>query len=50
MVQIDGSNTTIVYRLLDIDPEEVKIGMKVKILWEDQTKGDPSDIKGFVKM
>ena len=50
MVQIDGSNTSIVYRLLDLEPGEVKIGMKVKIEWAIKTKGDPSDIKGFVKV
>ena len=50
MVQIDGSRTAIVNRLLDLAPEELKIGMKVKVKWEDKTKGDPSDIKGFVKL
>ena len=50
MIQIDGSNTGIVYRLLDLEPEEVKIGMKLKIEWEEKPKGDPSDIKGFVKV
>jgi len=50
MVQIDGSNTAIVYRLLDIEPKEVKIGMKVKVEWEEKAKGDPSDIKGFVRV
>jgi len=50
MVQIDGSNTSIVYRLMNLEPSEVKIGMKVKIEWAEKTKGDPSDIKGFVKM
>ena len=50
MVQIDGSNTSIIYRLLNVDPSEVKTGMKVKIEWAEKTKGDPSDIKGFVTM
>lgn len=50
MIQIDGSNTGIVYRLLNITPKEVKIGMKVKTVWEEKTKGDPSDIKGFTKL
>lgn len=49
MVQIDGSDTTIIYKLLDIEPEEIKTGMKVKIEWNSKTKGDPSDIKGFMK-
>jgi uncharacterized OB-fold protein len=50
MVQIDGSDTSIVYRLLNLEPSEVKIGMKVRIEWVEKTKGDPSDIKGFVKV
>jgi len=50
MVQIEGSNTSIIYRLLNLEPSEVEIGMKVKIEWAEKTKGNPSDIKGFVKM
>lgn len=49
MINIDGSNTGIVYRVLDMAPEDVRIGMKVKIKWEEIPKGGPSDIKGFVK-
>lgn len=49
MVKIDGSNTGIVYKLLNMEPGEVKTGMKVKIEWAEKTKGAPSDIKGFVK-
>ncbi|MFW9897927.1 MAG: Zn-ribbon domain-containing OB-fold protein [Candidatus Thorarchaeota archaeon] len=49
MVKIDGSNTGIVYKLLNMEPGEVKTGMKVKIEWAEKTKGIPSDIKGFVK-
>ena len=50
MVQIDGSNTAIIYRLLDLKPEEVKTEMKLRIQWEEKPKGDPSDIKGFMKL
>ncbi len=50
MVQIDGSDTAIVYRLLNIDIENVKIGMKLKIEWEEKPKGNPADIKGFVQV
>lgn len=49
MIQIDGSDTAIVYKLLDIEPADIKIGMKVKVEWNKKLKGDPSDIKGFVK-
>lgn len=50
LVQIDGSDTAIAYRLLKIEPEEIKIGMKLKIEWEEKTKGNPADIKGFMKI
>ncbi|MFX1276930.1 MAG: Zn-ribbon domain-containing OB-fold protein [Promethearchaeota archaeon] len=50
MVNIDGSNTGMVYKILDMGPGEVKTGMKVKIEWAEKTKGEPSDIKGFVKL
>ena len=50
MIQIDGSDTAIIYRLLNIEPEELVIGMKVKIEWEEKPKGNPSDIKGFMRV
>ncbi len=49
MMQIDGSDTTIIYHLLNMEPDEVKIGMKLKVDWEEKLKGHPSDIKGFIK-
>ncbi len=50
MVQLNGSTTSIIYRLLNITPEDVSIGMKVKVEWDDKPKGNPSDIKGFIKV
>ena len=50
MVQLNGSTTSIIYRLLNIAPEDVSIGMKVKVEWEEKPKGNPSDIKGFIKV
>ena len=50
MIQLNGSTTSIIYRLLNITPEDVSIGMKVKVEWEDKPKGNPSDIKGFIKV
>jgi uncharacterized OB-fold protein len=49
IVKLDGSSTGLIYRLLDLEPSELKIGMKMKIEWEDTPKGAPSDIKGFIK-
>ncbi|MHA1147868.1 MAG: Zn-ribbon domain-containing OB-fold protein [Promethearchaeota archaeon] len=50
MVNIDGSNTAIIYKLLDIAPEDIKIGMKVKAQWIEKPKGEPMDIEGFIKV
>lgn len=49
MINIDGSSTAIVYELLDMEPEEIKTGMKVKAVWTNKPKGEPMDIKGFTK-
>jgi len=48
MVNIDGSNTAIVYPL-ELESEEIELGMKVKIQWAEEPKGAPSDIEGFIK-
>jgi len=50
MLQIDGSNTALINKVLDTEPDDVKIGMKMKIEWNKNPKGNPSDIKGFVKI
>ena len=50
MVQIDGSDSALINKLLNIDPTDVKIGMKLKIEWNKNPKGNPSDIKGFVRI
>jgi len=49
IVQIDGTNSGIIYELLDMEPEEAKIGMKLKTVWVDKPKGEPMDIQGFTK-
>ncbi|MCP4761629.1 MAG: hypothetical protein GY870_07595 [archaeon] len=50
MIQIDGSNTALIFKLLDINFADLKIGMKFKIKWADETKGEPGDIKGFERI
>ncbi|KKK93464.1 hypothetical protein LCGC14_2692630, partial [marine sediment metagenome] len=49
IVQIDGGDTAIIYPLLNMEPDAVKIGMKLNVVWEEKPKGHPSDIKGFIK-
>ena len=49
MVKIDGSNSAIVYPL-EVEFDDIEIGMKMKIKWVEKPKGEPSDIEGFVKV
>ncbi len=47
LVKIDGSDTAVVYELLNVDESKVKTGMKVKVVWNEKLAGVPADIKGF---
>ena len=47
MVSFDGSDTAVVYKILDAEEKDLKIGMKVNIVWNDKLRGHPKDIKGF---
>lgn len=47
MVKFDGSDTAVVYPLLYVQEKDLTIGMKVQVVWNDELKGHPKDIKGF---
>ena len=47
LVQIDGADTAMINRIINITPDEIKEGMRVKVVWADRIKGHPKDIKGF---
>lgn len=47
LVQVDGADTAIITKILNITPDEIKEGMRVKVVWADKIKGNPKDIKGF---
>jgi len=47
LVQIDGADTAMTTRVINITPDEIKEGMRVKVVWADKIKGHPKDIKGF---
>lgn len=50
MIQFDGCDSLLSARVLDVEPEKVKVGMKVKALWKDETGGDYSDLVGFIPL
>lgn len=47
MIKLDGADTTFVWSLGEIDPQKVKIGMKVQAVWNDVLAGDYKDLKYF---
>ena len=47
LVQIDGADTAMVVPIININPEDLKIGMKLKVVWAKNIKGHPNDIAGF---
>jgi uncharacterized OB-fold protein len=47
LVQIDGANTAMLVSIVNATPDQVKEGMKVKVVWAAKIKGQPGDITGF---
>jgi len=47
LIKLDGADSAMLLPILDTEPENLKIGMKVKVVWNEITKGEPSDLKGF---
>jgi uncharacterized OB-fold protein len=47
LIKIDGSDTAIMYPILDAQESDISIGMKVEVVWDTKPTGSPEDIKGF---
>jgi len=50
MIQLDGCDSLLSAKVLDLQPENVKIGMRVKALWKEETTGDYTDLVGFIPL
>jgi len=46
-IKLDKADSTIFMPLEGIKPKDVKEGLKVKVEWREETKGELSDIKSF---
>jgi uncharacterized OB-fold protein len=46
-VKLDGADTLFVHLISGIPFEKVKVGMRVKAVWNEERKGDLYDIKYF---
>ncbi len=49
-IQFDGSDSNIALVLDNVNPDDVHIGMRVKVRWAEQTQGHLSDIEGVVPL
>jgi uncharacterized OB-fold protein len=45
-VRFDGSDSNMNLPLIGVDPKEVYVGMRVRIVWAKEPKGELSDIEG----
>ncbi len=46
LVQVDGADSAMLVPI-NAEPDQVKEGIKVKIIWSKRIKGVPEDISGF---
>jgi uncharacterized OB-fold protein len=47
IIKLDGADTGMVHRLGEIDFRKIRIGMRVKAVFNEELKGDIRDIKYF---
>jgi len=47
IIKLDGADTGIVHRLGEVDFKKLKIGMKMKAVYEPERRGDIRDIRYF---
>lgn len=47
LVQLDGSDTAVVYKILKATEADLEVGLKVQAVWNKKLRGEPGDVKGF---
>ena len=47
IIKLDGSDTSLVHLLGEINPDDIKIGMRVEAVFSQETKGSIQDIAYF---
>ena len=44
--QIEGADTAIALPIVEAEPDDLEIGMKMQIVWKKKPTGQPLDIEG----
>lgn len=47
LIRLDGADTDLVHRLLDVELEDLSIGQRVRASWADEPEGQMLDLSGF---
>ncbi|MFO8017411.1 MAG: Zn-ribbon domain-containing OB-fold protein [Promethearchaeia archaeon] len=47
LIKIDGADTAMVLPIINTELGDLKMNMKMQIVWSEKREGDPSDIEGF---
>ncbi|MGV9203457.1 MAG: Zn-ribbon domain-containing OB-fold protein [Promethearchaeia archaeon] len=47
LINIEGADTGMTLPIINTDPEDLKMDMKMQIVWNDKCSGHPSDIDGI---
>ena len=47
LLRLDGADTALLHRLLDVEPDAVRSGMRVTAVLEQRRQGQITDIAGF---
>jgi len=50
IIQLDGADTGFVHMLGEIDPEQIRIGMRVQAVFKDEREASILDIKYFKQL
>ena len=47
LIKLDGADTALVHLLGEVNPDEVEVGMRLKVVLADERKGNIKDIRYF---
>ncbi|MCX5860301.1 MAG: Zn-ribbon domain-containing OB-fold protein [Proteobacteria bacterium] len=46
-IKLDGADSNLFMQIADIEPQDIKEGIKVQVEWQKETKGELADIRYF---
>lgn len=47
LIKPEGADTCLLHRIAETRPEDIKVSMRVRAVWAEETKGELSDLRYF---